>query len=521
MAEGTKRRRAGALVPLFSIPSRGSWGIGEIADLPILAEWLRTAGLSVLQLLPVNEMGQGQTSPYSALSAMAIDPIFISIGELPEFIAWGGESALDDDEFERLEAARNAAGVDYESVRELKTRCLREAFETFWAEEWSRNSERAVAMREYVERESWWLRDYALFRALHEENGHRYWVEWEPSLRERNPAALQQAGSRLEHEVLYYAWLQWVAGEQWKKARAECEGITILGDFPFMVSGDSADVWARQEQFRLDASVGVPPDAFSETGQDWGLPVYRWDAVEAAGYDWLRARVRRSAELFDGFRIDHLVGFYRTFVREKDGETYFVPSEEDAQRRQGERLLDVFRESGAFIVAEDLGVVPEFVRASLASHDVPGLKVLRWEREWDMEGRPFKDPSRFPPLSVAISGTHDTETLAEWWDRADGDERARAIELPALAEAAILTDETYSPRLRDALLETAFRAGSDLVLLPLQDIFGWYDRINTPAVVAEHNWTWRLPWPVEEMGGEDDAIERAAFLERLARRTGR
>jgi 4-alpha-glucanotransferase len=332
---------------------------------------------------------------------------------------------------------------------------------------------------------------------------------------------LREARSRLERDILHYSWLQWVAGEQWAKARADCGDVAILGDFPFMVSGDSADVWARQDQFRIDASVGVPPDAFSETGQDWGLPVYRWDVVEATGDEWLRMRVRRSAALFNGFRIDHLVGFYRTFVREKGGRTYFVPADEQAQLRQGERLVSIFRDSDAFVIAEDLGLVPDFVRQSLASMGVPGLKVLRWEREWDADGRPFRDPADYPRESVAMSGTHDTDTLAEWWDTADGDERCRATELPALVEAAIMPDETYSPRLRDALLTALFGAGSDLVLLPMQDIFGWTDRINIPAVVTEHNWTWRLPWPVDAMRNEPEASERSEFLERLSRRMQR
>jgi len=514
-------RRAGSLVALFSIPSSESWGIGEIADLPIFARWLRDSGLSVVQLLPVNEMGDGQTSPYSALTAMAIDPIYISLRALPEFIAWGGESALDAEEADRLAAVRAAPGVDYRNVRELKMRCLREAFETFLADDWQRDSSRAQAMREYLEREQWWLAEYAIFRALHTENGGRHWIEWDVPLRERDATALREAQTRLERDILYYSWLQWVAGEQWANARAECGDVAILGDFPFMVGADSADVWARQDQFRIDASVGVPPDAFSETGQDWGLPVYRWDVVEAGGDEWLKLRVRRSVALFDGFRIDHLVGFYRTFVREQEGQTDFVPPDEPAQLRQGQRLVAIFRDGAAAVIAEDLGVVPDFVRHSLASLGVPGLKVLRWEREWNAEGRPFRDPAHYPRVSVAMSGTHDTETLAEWWDAADGEERGRAIELPALAEAAIMTDETYSPRLRDALLTTLFGAGSDLVLLPVQDIFGWTDRINVPAVVAEHNWTWRLPWPVDVLRDEPDARARTEFLERLARRTGR
>ncbi len=513
-------RRAGALIPLFSIPSSESWGIGEIADIPLFSRWLREAGLSVLQLLPLNEMAEGQTSPYSAMSAMAIDPIYISLRELPEFIAWGGESSLDDDEAQRLTDARAADEVNYRLVRELKTRRLEDGFESFLDREWRRGTARAVAMRAYSERERWWLDDYALFRALHEECGKRPWSEWEPGLRDRDPRALSEARSRLERPILYYSWLQWIAGEQWARAKKEC-GVAILGDLPFMVSADSADVWGRQHQFRLDASVGVPPDAFSETGQDWGLPVYRWDVIESGGYEWMKARARRAAGLFDGFRIDHVVGFYRTFVREKDGRTLFVPPAEDRQRAQGERLLSVFRDCGAAVIAEDLGLVPDFVRASLASLGVPGLRVLRWEREWELAGQPFKDPAGYPAVSVAMSGTHDTDTLAEWWEQADGEERRRIVELPALAEAAIAPDEIYSPRLRDALLLTMFGSGSELVLVPLQDVFGWSDRINTPAVVAERNWTWKVPWPVDAMRNDREAASRAEFLERLGQRAGR
>jgi 4-alpha-glucanotransferase len=232
-------------------------------------------------------------------------------------------------------------------------------------------------------------------------------------------------------------------------------------------------------------------------------------------------RARRCAELFDGFRVDHLVGFYRTFVREKGGVTCFFPAQEDAQLAQGERLMALFRESGAAIIAEDLGVVPDFVRESLVRMEVPGMKVMRWERIWEEEEQPFKDPSSYPPVSVAISGTHDTETMAEWWEKAEGPERVAAVALPALQEAAILPDETYSDRLRDALLTVLYDSGSDLLLMPLQDIFGWADRINTPAVVSDENWSWRLPWPVDRMRDESDAMERAEFLERVARRTKR
>jgi 4-alpha-glucanotransferase len=265
-------RHAGALVPLFSIPSRQSWGIGEITDLAPFARWLQSSGMDIVQILPVNEMADGQNSPYSALSAMAIDPIYIGLADVEEFAGTGGEQALPPDDRARLDAARASRSVDHRTVRALKCRVLDDAFGRFVSHEWRTASERARAFQAFMERERWWLEEYALFRSLHAENLGRYWTEWDPALRDREPHAIEEARERLSTRILYYAWVQWIAHAQWQRARRDCGGVGIFGDFPFMVSGDSADVWSRQDEFRVDASVGVPPDAFSETGQDWGLP---------------------------------------------------------------------------------------------------------------------------------------------------------------------------------------------------------------------------------------------------------
>jgi 4-alpha-glucanotransferase len=243
--------------------------------------------------------------------------------------------------------------------------------------------------------------------------------------------------------------------------------------------------------------------------------------IAQGDYQWLRERARRCGALYDGFRVDHLVGFYRTYFRERDGRAAFVPPDEPSQRAQGERVLNLLDSSGAQIVAEDLGSVPDFVRESLARLHVPGYKVLRWERYWDVEGQPFRDPSAFPPVSLATSSTHDTETLAGWWDDAGLDERSRVAALPVLHAAGCEPSAPFDDRLRDALLQTLFGAGSNLVVVPMQDIFGWLDRINTPAVVDEINWTWRMPWPVDDLIVERVPRERAAFLRELSSACGR
>jgi 4-alpha-glucanotransferase len=513
-------RHAGILVPLFSIPSRRSWGIGEIPDLIPLAQWLASAGLDFVQLLPLNEMQEGQSSPYSALSAMAIDPVFIAIEDVPDWVAATG-AHIDGDDRETLAQVRGAARIDHADVRRLKNTALHTAFSWFNAHLWGTGDRRDRALRAFEERESRWLGDYALFRALHDAHGGHHWRDWEPGVRDRDPAALEAARTRLETEIRYYTYLQWLADEQWQHVRLATPQVGLFGDFPFMVSGHSADVWSRQHEFDVEASVGTPPDAFSATGQDWGLPAYRWDVVAAGDYAWLRERGWRSAELYDGFRIDHLIGFFRTYVRKPGAAPGFWPADESAQRAMGERLLSLFAESGATLIGEDLGTVPDFLRVSLAEHGVPGMKVMRWEREWKVEGQPFRDPAHYPAVSAATTGTHDTETVAEWWDGAARDEREALLALPSLRNAGLQVDEPFSDRVRDAILATLFGSGSGLLILPVQDIFGWRDRINVPALVSDLNWSWRLPGPVEDLLTESGAAARAAFLRSLSHEYGR
>ena len=510
-------RVAGVLVPLFSIPSSRSWGIGEIGDIAHGSRWLASAGQRLLQLLPINEMPPGETSPYSALSAMAIDPQFITLDDLEDFTAIGGEAGLEPAQRADLERVRAAAAIDYAGVRRLKHEALRRAFTHFRDGEWTGDTARARALRAFIDQQRWWLDEYALFRALHARHDERPWMEWPEPLRTRNADALAAARRELADDILYRQYLQWVAAVQWQRARRDAGNVALFGDLPFMVSADSADVWARQDEFRLDASIGVPPDAFSDTGQDWGLPVYRWDVLAGRGFDWLRDRARRNADLFDGYRVDHLVGFYRTYFRPHDGSAAaFTPAEQHEQIELGERVLGVFREPGTEIIAEDLGVVPDFVRESLARLGVPGYKVFRWERRWSEAGQPFKDPLEYPPASVATSGTHDTEPMAIWWETAPAEEKDAALAIPFTRERLAGED-----RVREALLETLYASGSDMLILPIQDLFGWRDRINQPATVAATNWTWRLPWATDRLANEPAAMAVATQLKEWATRYGR
>ena len=510
-------RAAGLLLPLFSMPSTRSWGIGEFADIPVLAGWMSAAGLRVLQVLPLNEMAPGQASPYSAISAMALDPIFISVPDVPDFHELGGEDGLDTAARGLLDQARASRRVEYWSVRTLKDRALRASFRRFVRHQWTQDSERAAGLRAFIAGQAWWLDDYALFRAAHHLSDGRPWREWAPSVRDREPSALSALRRESAQEVLYRQYLQWIAQDQWMAARARAPGLLLGGDFPFGVAGDSADVWGHQPLFSFEGSVGAPPDAFSEEGQNWQLPMYRWDVMRARGYKWFRARARRAAELFDLFRVDHVVGLFRMWVFPQGDEApHFVPAGEAAQTAQGRAVLEVVAGAGATVIAEDLGTIPDFVRATLRALSLPGYKVMRWERGWNAPGRPYVEPSTYPALSVATSGTHDTETLAAWWEDLDQDERLAtlAIACPSEADNGAFPrfDEAFVPGVRDALLEALYASGSDLLTLPIQDVFGWTDRINVPAIVDESNWTWKLPFPVDRMDTEPVAAERQRAL---------
>jgi 4-alpha-glucanotransferase len=469
-------------------------------------------------------MAPGQQSPYSAISAMAIDPIFIPVAAVPDFAALGGERALSPTDAALLAQVRRSPRIDHQAVRGLKATALRASFERFLDAEWRRDTPRARQLRDYVAEQAWWIEDYGLFRALHMRERERPWTEWPSRLQRREPAAIDAARRELADEVLFYQYLQWLAGTAWQRARRDA-AVQLFGDLPFMVDGDSADVWSRQHQFRLDASVGAPPDAFSATGQDWGMPLYQWDVLAREDYRWLRERARRSADLFDGYRIDHLVGFYRTYALDRaTRKGFFTPSDEGAQLEQGERVMDVFRSAGAEIIAEDLGTVPDFVRASLARLEIPGYRVLRWERHWHTDGHPFRDPAEYPIASVATSGTHDTEPLMIWWDGASQDERRKLAEVALvrrIARGADLATTRDEPLVRDTLLETLFASGSDLLLLPVQDVFGWRERINEPATISGANWTFRLPWPVDRLDDIPEARERRDRLRAWSEAHGR
>jgi len=508
------RRIVGVTVPLFSLRSASSWGIGEIGDLPALARLLAPAGVALIQILPINEIAGGNSSPYGALSAFGIDPMYITLTAVDDLKGLDNHQALGHDGAALLAKLRAAPGVDYDGVRELKKRALIAGLKRFHGHDLlaKEPTPRARSFANFVAAQPW-LADYALYRAIKDDHHGKPWWEWPEALRERQPEALRQAEHKLADAILYFKYAQWLAHTQWADARAllRQQGVEIMGDLPFMVDRDSADVWAERHEFRLDMSVGCPADQFDKDGQDWGLPPYYWGVMAKNDFAWLRRRARYSGELYDRFRIDHLVGFFRTTMRPydhrrgADGKLVaprFDPPDETSQRLHGERVVAAMiaaaAETGARLIAEDLGSVPDYVAPALAKLDAPGYRVFVWEKD----GEVFRDPASYPARSVACFGTHDTDPVAAWWVKLSERERSAALTLPVLRDLSPKPGKRFTVDLHAALLRLLCGAGSELVLLLLQDILGTRDRVNVPGTVGAGNWTYRLPKPIETMAAD-------------------
>lgn len=479
--------------------SKHDWGIGDLSG---MAKWLDAAAglnLDLVQLLPINEMPPGVECPYTALSAFAIDPIYIAVDDIPELADCPElQEELSSKRFQtELRHLRGSTIVHYNDIKELKFRVLWKLYCSFHEKQILKNTPAAKDFFSFAERNAFWLDDYALFRHLKDVHCWASWTHWEEPLRRHESAALKEFEAANENQVRFFKYLQWVIDRQWRAAReaSAARGILLIGDLPFMVNQESADVWARQNEFDITKEVGAPPDAFSETGQKWGLPAYRWDEIEKNEFEWWRLKVKKSAEFYDMFRIDHMVGFFRTWVIPHDAnlKADFDITDPAAQRARGKRFLQAVAGASRMLpVAEDLGLIPPFVYEVLAEMNIPGYKVMRWEKT---KAGAYTEPENYPRAGFATSSTHDNEPVADWWDTAEPAEKK-------LFWTMVSGKKEKPPvfsKAREPILRKLLKAASSLVILPIQDIFGSKDRINTPGTMGVHNWTYKFPTPVEDL----------------------
>ncbi len=477
-------RSAGVTVPLFSLRRRGDWGIGTIGALGAFGGFVAKHGFSLVQILPPHELPPGESSPYGARTAFALDPIYLDISSVQELSPASIHEALGVDGREALAYVQKQERVDYTTVRRCKDRALAAAFDAFD----KAPTERKDAFDLFCRTESRWLHDHALYAASSALHRNGDWRTWLGKLQHREAPALAQLAVEQKAVMARASYEQFLLFEAWNTMRAELthHRVALMGDLPFIVGHASVDAWARPLEFNRERSLGAPPDGFSPEGQDWGLPSFNWAAMDANDLSWIRARTRHAVRLYDCFRVDHVIGLFRQWTKgPNETAGSFSPTSEIAQNKRGLKVLKTMvQEAGAGrVIAEDLGVIPDWARQTLHGLRIPGYKVLPWEKD----GRGFlREPKNFSPLSVATWSTHDTAPITQWWD-----------DLPAKDRDA-WTERAGGNNL-EARLRLLFEAGSDLCLVQIQELLGDRTRTNEPGTVGGHNWTCRLPMSIEAL----------------------
>ena len=495
-----KRRTAGVLTPLTMLP--GPFGIGVLgAEARAFVDVLCEGGFSHWQMLPVEHLSVS-FSPYKCVSAFAGDPMLIDPRWLLER-GWVTEAEMD----VRCEGM-SVHAVDYELVHDRQMVLLRAAF--------ARLPDR---VRDEVGKfQPFWLEDYALYMAVKEQYGMEPWLAWpDAALRACEPAALDRARREHRSMIAFYRFVQWVFAAQWKALRAYANerGLSLVGDIPFYVSEDSAEVWRSREMFLTDkngdflAVAGAPPDYFTPDGQLWGNPLYDWKYMESEGYTWWIQRMRAALERFDEVRIDHFRGF----------ESYwYVPAEcesaKDGKWVKGPGIKPfeaMKRELGPLpVIAEDLGVIGPEVEALLAKTGFPGMRVL----QFGFLGDERHLPHRYEDDRVVYTGTHDNTTLLAWMYELRAEDRERALFYCGFE--GDWGQGGPNCGICRAWIRLLYLSRARTVIVPIQDLLGYGGdtRTNIPGVPAG-NWRFRVTH--EAIGQIDTAYYRrlAEMSERL------
>jgi 4-alpha-glucanotransferase len=555
---------AGVLVPLFALRGTDDLGIGDVGALREFIDWAAEIGLKLVQLLPINETGV-DSSPYNAISAMAIEPttIHLAPNSPHDLTREDFDAAVVGADFRSLRLGE----VKYRQIKKLKRRILEKAFANFSAHA---TEERQLEFRTFCEEEATWLRDYAFFRILMEENDDSAaWNRWPAQHQSMERARTwvrglpQDRQAAIANRQNFFSYVQWIAYQQWRaiKSYAEERGVALMGDIPFGVSYYSADVFARPDEFVLDWCGGAPPepyfkdDAFTQKwGQNWGIPLYRWDKMRANNFEWWRERVRAVRRIFHLFRIDHVLGFYRIYafpwrprknkqffpldwnqMLERTGgrAPHFVPRNDEtaetreANKREGEEFLRVVLEEAGTtrVIGEDLGVVPDYVRPNLRALGIAGFKIPQWESH----GKQVTPGSEYERLSVATYTTHDHKPIRALWEEAFEHPTATSEQSRFdLAKVAVfagfnptIDQVDFEKDFYPAIMEALFKSEAWIAIVMITDLLARKYRFNIPGTKANLNWTRRIRRSLAQLRSSPKERRRMRLIHELLVKTGR
>ncbi len=565
----------GVLMPLFSLRREGDGGIGDLAALAEWVEWAARHGVGFLQLLPVNALGEDDApSPYSSISSVALEPLYLTLEAIP------GMPLPLPPYPEDLPATQWPGGrdlVDYGRVRQYKRSLFKRAWKHFKQDE-AYAGERA-AFDTWVEEQGIWLQDYATFCVASSGFGTTAWWTWPEQNADMIRHIVWDSGDARD-QMRYREWLQWLCACQWAEVRklADTRGVLLMGDVPIGISVASADVFFERYLFDMDWSGGAPAEGnFAEDpftakwGQNWGIPLYRWDVMQRDGFAWWGRRIRKLTEVFSMYRIDHVLGFYRIYafpwMPDRNAEFLnltedeaaarcggrrpgFRPRNDDSEENrranltQGDFLLTQLLKAapGVRVIGEDLGCVPDYVRPDLSQLRIAGFKIPHWEIDEQQE---IVKGDTYNACSFATYATHDFPPLCNDWNEwyghveagkeAAGDaslsaeqvkERQRVGEdyervLRWLGDYAGMEGDTclraWDGEIKTALIRALLECRSNYAALMWTELFDEPVRLNTPGTEGGTNWRPRMPFTAAQAAG----MPQSEWLRGLSRAAGR
>lgn len=498
----------GINLPLFALHSKNSSGIGEFFDLLPIIDWCAKLKIDFIQLLPLNNSNsESDPSPYNAISSCALNFLYLSLYALP-FVENFPELQNKLSEFKKFNSTES---VCYTEVFSYKKSWLIEYF--------SQVGEKILQSEDFQSfyKNHSWLMPYALFKTLKDQLKNTPWNTWPENLRYPTPEKLEPLYALYEKEASFYLFLQYLCFTQLKKVKtyAEEKGLFLMGDVPILLSGESADVWYNPELFDTHLSAGAPPDHYNKKGQNWGFPIFQWDALRKTHFDWWKQRLQYAENFFDIVRLDHILGFFRIWAippHHPSKEGYYIPDAEEEWERQGKELLTAIVSSTTMLpIGEDLGIVPKVVRPCLNEMGICGTKVMYWERKWS-GNKSYIPIQKYPPVSITCISTHDSETLTLWWKNCPDEAKAYAKH----------KHWTYSPHLKDEhreeILWDSHHSASLFHVNLLQEYLAFFpelswtdpekERINIPGTILPTNWTYRFRPSVEELTSHKELFSK-------------
>ncbi len=477
-------RASGLLLHPTSLPGRH--GIGDLGDeAHAFVDFLARTGQTWWQMLPLGPVGYGG-SPYQSPSSFAGNPLLISLDRLA---ASGWIDARELSRMPDLPVDR----VDFEAVAALKWEWLRHAFRSF------ATNGGDPGFESFRRSQKDWLDDYVLFQALRDAHDGRPWYEWEPDIRSRRPDALNRWRDWVAEGVRFHEFVQYAFDLQWRELRETCKerGIRLIGDIPIFVAHDSADVWAHPDLYFLDTEgwpvvmAGVPPDFFSEDGQLWGNPLYRWDAHAKDGYAWWLFRIRALLDRVDVIRIDHFRGFESFWAIPAGSKTAATGEWVQAP---GHDLFRAIRKGlgSVPLIAEDLGLITPEVETLRDAYDMPGMRILQFAFDADPAMEKYL-PHRFINNCIAYTGTHDNDTTYGWFHSNEMTTTQPREEVEAARRFVRAYANSDGCEIHWDLIRLLFASVADTAIVPMQDILGLDSRarMNFPGR-AHGNWSWRF-----------------------------